>query len=230
MLSIVGRAFRLLARRWPLYFIAASVTIALESGIVELWRVPQSLEFANDAITPILVTLVYAFTAADALEQNEPNTSIWARVLERAWAVILIDFVVTIFFEGGLGLLSSGSVLGPLIGTLLLLITATLLFADLIATIDDRIGHIFLIPRAILRSIVIALHPRTILNVMILFSAQLIVGYMFNELYRGLRIEHVPHPLLWSILPLNALTAVVFAAITLAFYLAISTSRSFPMM
>ena len=218
MLTIVGRAFALLAQRWPLYLIAATTTIALEASVVVLWHVPVALEFANDAITPILVTLVYAFVAADMREVREGNAAISARALERVWAVIVIDFLVTILFENGLGYLSIATIPGSLGGTLLLFFAAMLIFADVSATIDDTASLILLIPNAIARSIVTAVQRRMFYRVLILFTAQFVVGFVANAIYAGLHAAHLAHPMLWSIVPVTAIASVPFAAVTVVLY------------
>lgn len=209
----------LLARRWPLYLIAALVTIGVEATVVSFMHVPQALEFANDAFTPILVTLVYAFVAADMKPEPESNAAISARALERVWAVIVIDFLATFLFENGLGDLSIGSIIGSMLGTLLLFFTALLTFADVSATIDPAPNMITLIPHALVRGVLTALRPRMLYRVFILFTAQFSVGFGASAILSGLRATHTPHAMLWSIIPIGALAAVPFAAVTVALYL-----------
>lgn len=187
--------------------------------MVLLWHVPQSIEFANDAFTPILLTLVYAFIAADMRPDRESNSAISARALERLWAVIVIDFFVTFLFENGVGYLSINTIVGSLLGTVLLFLTALLIFADVSATIDDAPMIVTLIPRAVVHSILTAVRPRMLFRVFVLFTAQFIVGFGASFIYARLSAAHIAQPMLWSIVPITTLTAAPFAAITVVLYL-----------
>ncbi|MHB8145889.1 MAG: hypothetical protein ACYDGM_01340 [Vulcanimicrobiaceae bacterium] len=220
MLAAALHTLRLVLARSSLYFGCVAVATFAQAAIVLIWTAPEAIDVATSVVLPILSAVIYAFTRNDARAENAPAAQIWARILERTWAVIVIDFILNSIIVFALA--SSGTnanIAGVIAGGLLLFLTAILLFADVSATIDDGDGTLMLIPRSVIRSVTAALYPGNMLGAVAIVSLELMLTILEGALQHGLIVAHIPHPLLWASVPLSTLAAVPISAYTTLLYL-----------
>ena len=220
MLAAALHALRLVSARIAFYGGCVIVATFIQAAIIVLWRAPQAIDVASAVVLPILSAVIYAFTANDARAENAGPAQIWTRILERTWAVIVIDFILNSIFAFGLASSdANANIAGMIAGGLLLFLTAIFLFADVSATVDDGDGTLLLIPRSVIRSVAAALYPGNMLGAIAIVSLELLLATLEGTLQQVLAAAHVPHPLLWASVPLSTLAAVPISAYTTLLYL-----------
>lgn len=216
LLVLFGQALALVYKRWALYLGLVVLAIALQGAIVAFWRAPQALFFANLIVAPILQTVVYAFTAADLSEERD-HAWAWGRVLERAWAVIVIDFLL--WFVNVSALQTGDGILSFLVASFYMLVGATLLFSDVSATIDDEESLLLLIPRSFVRSIAATWQSGIIWQALALYF----LGVLLSLGSLGLQVQfdslHIPQAAFWANIPLGTLLTPPLSALTALVYL-----------
>lgn len=218
VLVLARRALALLVRRFALYAAAMLVAIVAQGAVALLWPGALGLAVAAAVIEPLLTTLVYAFVAADLHDPPPSAAAIWERILERAWAVIIIDFAITMLEGAGFGQAGQGGVLGAVTGWLISLFAAMLVFADASATLDDDRSLWALIPTAFSRSVILSTNPRTFWRVIVLFALNVTVFAATLALQEALTRAHVWNAPLWANIPLGTLAILPIAALTVLVY------------
>ena len=171
---------------------------------------------------PIIVTVVYVHAKNDATEDGAAASDLWGRVLERLWAVILIDFAATgLTFVFGLGLAHaftpSGSVADLFAGALGLLAFGLIVFADVHASVSESVSTLMLLPDAIATSAALAV--RNLSRVFFLLALSIFVSTGSSFAYGALHQHHVPNDAFWADLLFEIIFAAPLAAVVTAFYL-----------
>ncbi len=172
-LVLIGRSFRLLQHRLPLYTAMTLAAIALQSLLYLRWSSTTAGLAITSIVTPLLTAMVYAYIARDvrtAPDQMPP----WERALERSWAVIAIDFVVFLTMTLAEAYTAGSDLTGFVLGTLLIGLTALLIYADAAATIDDGVTPVLLLPMAIWRSVSLGFHAPNFQRMLFLAAAQIL--------------------------------------------------------
>jgi hypothetical protein len=161
---------------------------------------------------------VYAFVNADAGDSPIAETLIWERFLERAWAVIVIDFLVNDLATIALAYSTSSAPLELLIGLLAFALSILTVFADTSATVDDDVTVWTVVPLGIMRSAATTWNTTTFVRALAIFALQMLAFAVQEVLYFGLQHWGVPQALFWSQIPLETIVAPPLAAITLLVY------------
>ncbi|HEY1655467.1 MAG TPA: hypothetical protein VGF86_10160 [Candidatus Tumulicola sp.] len=225
-LALAGLAFRLVWRRWPIFAPAVAIAIAVQTLVALVGRVPHGIDLDTFVVPPILTTLVYAFVAADARAQPVETRAIWERFLERSWAVIAIDFVLSIVSAIGLGSGASGNFIDVLGGVAIVGLSAMLVFADASATVDDDLTVWSVVPRAFARSLTAAWQRSVFPRAFAIFGLQLLVFALQSALYALLQHGHLPNALFWSQIPLLTVAVPPLSALTVLVYLAADSAHA----
>lgn len=177
-------------------------------------------------ITPILVTLVNAGVASDRCGERVPARYLFERVLERLWAVIIIDLIVTSILGAGADALNTGDALGILLGLAILFMGGTLFFADVYASTEPKPSMLTILPLSFMRSSALAWQNGNILRVCYLIGSQAAVALLITLLGIVLKHEHAANTEFWANLPLSTLSAGPFAALfTVVYYDCIARER-----
>lgn len=222
----MGLALRLVLRRFGLYAAATAGAIGLQALVAVVARVPHGTDLGSFIVPPILTTLVYAFVSADARREPVPARVVWERFLERAWAVIVIDFVLTYVAAIGLSGTASADPLDAIVGILAIGLSVVLVFADAAATVDDDVTVWSLIPRAFGRSLVGACRGPVFLRALAILALQLLVFALENQLYALLTHLHVSDAAFWSQVPLLTVAVLPLSALTVLVYLDATADRA----
>jgi hypothetical protein len=90
----------------------------------------------GSTVEPIFVTVVSAFTYAD-LRGDLAVGAVWSRVLERTWAVIVIDLVVNIVTDLGMQSLASADAVARILSVGVLIVGISFVFADVYAVVTE---------------------------------------------------------------------------------------------
>jgi hypothetical protein len=217
MPELARAALALTVRRFPLYAAVVTAAILLEALVVFSGRFAAGFAIANDLVVPIVVAIAYAFTAADAAA-NRDARSVWLRILERAWAVIVIDFVLDFITESAIASVKQGGLLDLLMGSLTQLLAATLVFVDVAAVLDDDDNWLLLVPRAFGRGIALAWQPGNLWRCFVIYSLQFVVfaiGVAVLALFERFGIRGGTF---WAFLALGTVLAPPISAFTVLVY------------
>jgi hypothetical protein len=215
MTALAGRAFSLVRKRLPLYAGVGALVIAAQAAIYAL-RIPNALAIGGFLIDPIFVTIVYAFVLADTRDTATPYLP-WARVLERLWAVIVIDFLVTLLQIQLYGF--STDIVGVLAGAAIGLFSALFMLADASAVIDDEHDWLLLIPRSFGRSFSLSWRPVIFRRVLILYVLLMLINALSYAVQSALVAHHVAFADFWATVPVAAVVTPPLAALTALVYM-----------
>jgi len=174
--ALVARAAKLYARRWPLYVLCATAAFALQIGVdlTHLLDVRLLDLIGGIVVLPIFAAIVYGFVAHDATGSEMPEISVWERIAERVWAVIVIDAITTVF-----GFVTPGSdvLLGLVYFTGSLILAAFLMYADVSAVVEPGLSTLGVVPQSILASARIAMTRIGYGRAIILVFVQIVFSY-----------------------------------------------------
>jgi hypothetical protein len=216
-LALIGLAVRLILRRWPLYGAAVAVAFGVQIATMLVWHSPAAVDVSSSVALPLLTALVYARVWGDSNEEVGPQ-AVWERFLERAWAVIVIDFAITwLWTRAQLAGFSSSAPL-QIAGIFAFAAVLFFIFADASATIDDDMTVFNVIPRAFLRSAMVTLNPAIYLRALVLVAFNLLLIYGQFAIYFALVRFGVAQTLFWTAVPLPTLATAPLAALTLLVY------------
>lgn len=216
--ELVGLAARLTLRRWQLYVTAALVAFAVQIALALVWRVPHAIDLGNAICLPLLTALVYAFVSADAGESRVAERLVWERFLERAWAVIVLDFLLGYVWTAALVFSMSANFLDLLVGVVGFIFSVFVVFADAAAVVDDDVTVWTVIPRSLLRSISTTWSSTVFSRALAIMSIMLLEFVAQNVLYFAFAQLHVPEPTFWAWDPIATLVTPPIAAITVVVY------------
>ncbi|HLI96465.1 MAG TPA: hypothetical protein VKT72_10320 [Candidatus Baltobacteraceae bacterium] len=138
-----------------LYLLVCAVVFALQAVFVTFVHVKLAELYAELLGPPLVITAVTVFVSADATGTLSLAQR-WERVLERAWAIIIIDVGLSFVNASGLQTVQAGDALDVVFGFLTLLLSGMLLYAEPFAAIEKDTQTLTIVPFAILRSMMLA--------------------------------------------------------------------------
>jgi hypothetical protein len=167
----------------------AAISFAVHGGV-------QGTFVAGEVLSGIFAVVVTCAAFGDVA--GIERAALVERGFERGWAVILIGFGTDLLaLEGFIGL-ATQNMIGGVLGGGILVMTATLVFATVDATISDD-SWWYLIPSAIYRSVLTSLRANVFPRALILLG----LGTGF-DLWLGQALEQLLHaigvaqPALWA--------------------------------
>jgi hypothetical protein len=193
--------------------------MAVQALVALVWRIPHGTDLDGAIVLPILTTLVYGFVAADAGAEPVAASIVWERVLERSWAVVVIDFAVSYVTALGLAGSTSSSALDLIAGLSAFGLSVLFVFADASAAVDADLGVLTVIPYGFVRSVQAAWQRPVLPRALAIFSLQLLVAALQIALNALLQHARVPDALFWSEIPLLTLLVPPLSALTVLVYL-----------
>jgi hypothetical protein len=199
-----------------LYAAATAVVIGAQALIVFVWRIPHGLDYSGFVLPPILTTLVYAFVWSDSDEAPQTAGSTWERVLERAWAVIVIDLLFSILVNTGLHGIALQDPIDVVLGIVILVVAVPLVFADTSATVDEMPVW-WLLPGAFWRSLRAA-RGTVYLRAVAILALGLLALFAQQPLFDWMHHAEIANAEFWAAVPLNAITVTPIAALTALVY------------
>lgn len=185
---------------------------------VRLWGDGLGLNVGGAIVLPLLTALVYAFVATDASEPKPGALPPWERFLERAWAVIVIDFVVGMVTLYGLSTAASQNPFAGVLGIAAFALSALLVFADVSATVDDDVTVWSVVPTAFLRSMAAAWNVGVFARALAIVSIELLLVVAQYAVLYGLQHAGIHGAAFWAQVPLSTVATPPLAAITLVVY------------
>lgn len=222
--AIVDRALATYGSDWRLYLALALAAFCVQ-GIVALvaGRSDQSdlyVQVANLGVDAFLAGCVSIGVAARMRDEPRPHATILAQAARRWWAIALVDLVVWLVrafsFDAVFGGLEDTGY--GLFAIPTLAIWGTLLFADVIASIDEETPPAALPGFALVRSVVIACARNNLWRVTLLSAMTLPAIMLPMVLDDALRIHGVAGHAFWSSIPVDALLIGPYQALFTVFY------------
>jgi hypothetical protein len=202
-------------RHAALYAVVGAIVAAIEALIVLRWRAnPDTAIFiASVIVEPFFVAVVNAFTYAD-IREDLSRSATWSRILERSWAVLLIDLLTTLIAAIGLQSLLTADLFQELLGGAVFVVAVSFVFADVAAVVvDDAEPWWLLVPRSLGASMVVAWQGATFARAMVVFVlSDLLPLPIAAGVQAALNAYHTPHGPLWA----HAITLVLLLPIVQA--------------
>jgi len=192
------------------------VTVLIQAIIYRIWPTDATIDAVELVVLSLASALVYARTQADV--DSGDWGSVWSRALERAWAVIVITFLlefVTIYAYAGL---AAGNFLDRILGVAILMMSLALSFSDIDAVISREGGLLLMLPRSFSNSIRAAWSGWTMVRIIGVFLAQKVLQLAIPLIAGALAARHASGASFWAVVPLDALLLPPFAILTTFIY------------
>lgn len=182
-----------------LYGICGCAVVALEALVVFNWHAPAALTGASVIFEPFFVAIVTAFSYADR-RGDWTNGAAWSRVLERAWAVVLIGLIFNLVAALGLESVVTDDPLQKLLGVGVIVVAVSLIFATVFATVaEDAEPWWWLVPRSFGASMALTWQGATFARAFILFGLSTILPFLISLVVQdALDRHHVSQSALWA--------------------------------
>lgn len=123
---------------------------------------------------PLIIVVVTVYAGSDARGVMPSAAERWSRIVERAWAIIVVDVALSLVTGVGIQVMQSGDARDILTGTLVLFLAAMLVYAEPFICLEDNVQALTLVPFAILRSMMLAWVNMS--RILLLFALQLAVS------------------------------------------------------
>lgn len=164
--------------------LVCAAVFALQAIFVAAVHVKAADFYAQLIGSPLIILVVAVFAGSDATGTLS-NAQRWERILERGWALIVLDVGLTFVQISGFQALMSGSSsdMGNIImGFLTLLLSAMLVYAEPFIALEKDAQPLTLLPFAILRSMMLGWV--NVSRIFSLFAVQIVViiaGMLVHE-------------------------------------------------
>jgi len=176
--------------------------------------------FVTAAFPPIIAVLANIQTAADLRAAPLPLSELFDLALTRLWAVIILDLVF--YWSLGLGveiMLSSSSIGNWLAGLIAFMLAATLIFADVYASVEPQPNRLRTLPLAIVRSVSLACQNGNLARVFSLASLLMLIVVAGELLNQWVGAHHVRDAVFLGEVPFGTLVQAPLSALVTAVYL-----------
>lgn len=172
--------------------------------------------YAELVFPPLVIVVVTVFAGGDATN-TLTTAQRWERILERAWAIIVIDVGLSFVNVSGLQAVQAiGDPMNAILGFLTLLLSGMLVYAEPFAALEKPAQTLTVVPFAILRSMMLGWV--NVSRVFALLAVQITV-----EIIVLLAEQGAPHaginPRIWVDLLMQTLLAAPLAALFTVAYL-----------
>jgi hypothetical protein len=227
--ALLLRALHVLSAHWYVFLAVCIATVAAQSAATFLIHLPNMDLLAAAAIPPIACAIAFAYAGRDVL--GNP-LRVWPRVVERVWAVIVLDAMVYVFGSPLAKMDQNGfpALFLEVVGLLIALLT---MYADVFATLESDVSTLMLLPTAIWRSIQLAASSRGWLWAIAFLFVEGVLTAVIGLLAPALAHVGLPDTAAWCIIivsgfsavPLSVLLAVVYMDLSLRDRIARENSR-----
>ena len=204
-------------RRLPLYAALSAVAICVEWLIYRATGA-QGLLLASGVVIGAVVDAVVIASVQSDIDGTSAQ-EMWSRVLERLWAVVIVNFIFSFISFFGVELAAAGDLMDRILSIPVLLIGVGTVFAEVVAVVSDEDPWWFLVVRAFGSSIRTAWTGNTLWRAIVLFLLQFVPFIVGSTLEPALTHNHVAIASFWSNVPLGILFSIPLdVLIVLAFF------------
>jgi hypothetical protein len=147
---------RLFVRRWILYAASCGAVFGVEVLFYTFVHVRMANFYAELIGSPLLSAIVLVNIGADATHGLPTAALRLERIIERAWAIIVIDVGITMLTRAGFISMSSTDAGQIFLGVIVIFMAAMLVYAEPFAAVENDVQTLTLVPFAVLRSMMLA--------------------------------------------------------------------------
>jgi hypothetical protein len=148
-------AAQLFVRRWPLYALTCAVVFGIEILFMRLVHVKFAPLYAALIGVPLVNAIVTVNVGADATGALPSASARLERLLERTWAIIILDVTISIVAQVGFGSMLASDAGDILLGILVTFLAAMLVYAEPYAALESEVRTLTVVPFAIMRSMML---------------------------------------------------------------------------
>jgi hypothetical protein len=216
--ALAASALRLCAARFPIFAASALVGLAVEAAIYFLLHPKTGVNVGDLIVGPMVATVVYVFAAADLPgDESRRITRPWERILERVWAVVVIEFIQALIFSAGLGAMLVGNAFSAFVGATVIFMFATLVFSDVFAAVEPNLSPVTMLFLGFVRSVQLTWRGN-IARVLFILALTLILNAMQTGLITLLTNWHIRDAAFWGDAPFALFATIPLAAFTALVY------------
>ncbi len=217
--AIPLRAAHFFFRRWPLFAATCFTVCAMQLAFFSFVHVRMADLYASLIGPPLVIAVVGVYVGADATENLPAASERWSRILERAWAIIVLDVALSLLSVAAFVSISVAApgVANIVLSLLLMIFSAMLIYAEPFLCVQDGISAVALLPLAILRSMMLAWTNMS--RIFSLFAVQLAVQIAILYAVQWAGAQGMRQPQAWIGLSLGTLATAPLAALFTVAYL-----------
>lgn len=217
---LVDRAIEITGRNFKLFATVTLLTLCAQTLLYFFVRGPNGVNLAALALAPLITTIANIRCALDLRAADISARELIGWAFGRLWAVILIDFVFSFAFsEGSFQMLLSGGDIGAVLtGVLTIVLTSTLAFADVYASIEPQRNALLTLPLAFMRSITLAWQNGNMLRIVMLAVLQVALALVTIMLQQFFELKHIHGAVFFANIPVATLFCAPFAVLTTVMY------------
>lgn len=141
-----------------MYLGTSAVVFGLQAAFYAFVHVRFAEYYAALIGAPLVGAVVMVFAGADATGTLPAASERWGRIIERAWAIIVIDVGISFVQVAGLQTIAAGAsdAGSALMGMLALFLAAMLVYAEPFACLETQVRTRAILPLALMRSMMLA--------------------------------------------------------------------------
>ena len=175
---------------------------------------------------PLISVVVMVNAGADATGTLQSAGERWARILERGWAIVLLDVGISFVELAGLQTMGGGTIDpgATLLGLLALFLAAMLVYAEPFACLDREVTTLMVLPFALMRSMMLSWV--NVSRIFSLFAIQLGLNVVDLLLARGLASAGIKDATMIELLFWTLVTAPLAVLFTVAYLDTLAQERS----
>lgn len=206
-------AARLFARRWPFYVLTGCAVVAALALVHAFWHFRLADLYGEFIFPPMAGTVVMVWAIGDATGTLPSAALRWERIIERAWAVLVVDAAQSLLMLSWNAMMASSSAAGLVGGFCVLVFGGMLVYAEPWICAETDAPPLTLIPSSVVRSMTLAWlnMPRMFGLLALQIGAALLTGLAASALHRG--------PGFWVSTAIASLLTIVFAIVFSVAYL-----------
>ncbi|HZZ65650.1 MAG TPA: hypothetical protein VFE17_09140 [Candidatus Baltobacteraceae bacterium] len=142
-------------RRWYFYVLTSAIVFGIEFAFYTFVRLPHGALYAELIGSPVIGTVVLVTAGFDATGGAPPGVRI-ERMIERAWAIIVLDAGLSMLTQAGFVAAGSGNAADTLLGIAVMFFAAMLVYAEPFAALEPSVQALTILPFAVVRSLMLA--------------------------------------------------------------------------
>jgi hypothetical protein len=217
--TLLQRALHVCARHALLFGAVTVAVLLLQRAVYAFFPGELGANFVAAAFTPIIAVTANIAAAADLRATSLSLGELFDLALTRLWAVIVLDLAFSWLLQVAFNVMFAPSLGDALVGLIGFILAATLVFADVYASVEPQPNLLRTLPLAIMRSVGLSWQDGNIARVFSLASLLMLL-FVGNALL-GLWImtHHVRDAVFLANVPLGTVVQAPLSALFTAVYL-----------
>jgi hypothetical protein len=217
--TLIERALRVCGRHALPFGALTLAVLGLQRAVYAVFPGELGANFVAAAFTPIIAVVANIRTAADLRATPMSLGELLDLALTRLWAVIVLDLAFSWLLQVAFTIMFAPSLGDALVGLCGFMLAATLVFADVYASVEAQPNLLRTVPLAIMRSVWLSWQDGNIARVFSLASLLLLL-FVGSALFGQWAItHHVRDAMFLANVPLGTIVQAPLSALFTAVYL-----------